>query len=104
MGKAIMGVVIGAGIIFAIVAYFSQIAWPEAYANIEDPDTGIFELFPHIGMSWLGTVFFIVDNCGSFVCALAGMGAVSRILYGWDATTSCLRNSSEKFLLSSRLL
>ena len=82
MGKAIMGVVIGAGVIFAIVAYFSQIAWPEAYANIEDPDTGIFELFPHIGMSWLGTVFFIVDNCGSFVCALAGMGAVSRILYG----------------------
>ena len=82
MGKAIMGVVIGAGIIFAIVAYFSQIAWPQAYANIEDPDTGIFELFPHIGMSWLGTIFFIIDNCGSFVCALAGMGAVSRILYG----------------------
>ncbi len=82
MGKAIMGVVIGAGIIFAIVAYFSQIAWPSAHVDIQDPDTGIFELFPHIGMSWLGTVFFIVDNCGSFVCALAGMGAVSRILYG----------------------
>lgn len=82
MGKAIMGVVIGAGIIFAIVAYFSQIAWPQAHLNIEDPDTGIFELFPQIGMSWLGTMFFIVDNCGSFVCALAGMGAVSRILYG----------------------
>lgn len=82
MGKAIMGVVIGAGVIFAIVAYFSQIAWPQAYLHIEDPDTGIFELFPHINMEWLGTVFFIVDNCGSFVCALAGMGAVSRILYG----------------------
>lgn len=82
MGKAIMGVVIGAGIIFAIVAYFSQIAWPQAHLNIKDPDTGIFELFPQIGMSWLGTMFFIVDNCGSFVCALAGMGAVSRILYG----------------------
>lgn len=82
MGKAIMGVVIGAGIIFAIVAYFSQIAWPEAHMNIQDPDTGIFELFPHIGMTWLGTVFFVIDNCGSFVCALAGMGAVSRILYG----------------------
>lgn len=82
MGKAIMGVVIGAGLIFAIVGYFSHIAWPMAYANIEDPDTGIFELFPHIGMAWLGDIFFIVDNCGSFVCALAGMGAVSRILYG----------------------
>ena len=33
-------------------------------------------------MAWLGDIFFIVDNCGSFVCALAGMGAVSRILYG----------------------
>lgn len=82
MGKAIMGVVIGAGVIFAIVAYFSQLAWPDAYTGIKDPNTGIFELYPHIGMGWLGTVFFIVDNCGSFVCALAGMGAVSRILYG----------------------
>lgn len=82
MGKAIMGVVIGAGIIFAIVAYFSQIAWPQAYLQIQDPDTGIFELFPKIGMDWLGTLFFVIDNCGSFVCALAGMGAVSRILYG----------------------
>lgn len=82
MGKAIMGVVIGAGIVFAIVAYFSHIAWPDAYLHIEDPDTGIFELFPQMGMSWLGTIFFVVDNCGSFVCALAGMGAVSRILYG----------------------
>ena len=82
MGKAIMGVVIGAGVIFAIVAYFSQIAWPQAHTGIEDPDTGIFELFPHIGMNWLGTMFFVIDNCGSFVCAMAGMGAVSRILYG----------------------
>ena len=54
MGKAIMGVVIGAGVIFAIVAYFSQIAWPQAHTGIEDPDTGIFELFPHLGMKWPG--------------------------------------------------
>jgi len=81
MGKAIMGVVIGAGVIFVITAYFSQIAWPEAYMYIEDPDAGIFELFPRIN-SWAGDIFFIVDNCGSFVCAMAGMGAVSRILYG----------------------
>ncbi len=81
MGKAIMGVVIGAGIVFVIVAYFAQIAWPEAYLNIENPNAGIFELFPRIN-PWVGNVFFIVDNCGSFVCAMAGMGAVSRILYG----------------------
>ena len=82
MGKAVMGVVIGAGVVFAIVGYFTQIAWPDAYMSIEDPDTGIFELFPQTGMG-------IVDNCGSFVCAMVGMEwlgttffAVSRILYG----------------------
>lgn len=103
MGKAIMGVVIGAGIIFAIVAYFSQIAWPEAHLNIEDPDTGIFELFPHIGMSWLGTLFFIIDNFGSFVCAMAGMGAVSRILYGMVVIIFCRKESLVNYLLNSRL-
>jgi len=81
MGKAIIGVVIGAGILFVIIAYFTQIAWPEAYQNIEDPNSGIFELFPRIN-PWIGNIFFVVDNCGSFVCAMAGMGAVSRILYG----------------------
>lgn len=81
MGKAIIGVVVGAGVLFVIIAYFAQIAWPEAYQNIEDPNSGIFELFPRIN-PWIGNVFFIVDNCGSFVCAMAGMGAVSRILYG----------------------
>ena len=81
MGKAIIGVVIGAGVLFVIIAYFSQIAWPEAYQDIEDPNSGIFELFPRIN-PWIGNIFFVVDNCGSFVCAMAGMGAVSRILYG----------------------
>ncbi|MGI6721560.1 MAG: APC family permease [Anaerovoracaceae bacterium] len=81
MGKAIIGVVLGAGILFVITAYFSQIAWPQAYAHIKNPNAGIFELFPRLSNK-LGNAFFIIDNCGSFVCALAGMGAVSRILYG----------------------
>ena len=82
MGKAIMGVVIGAGILFMITSYFAQLAWPAAASQIQDPDSGIFELFPKMDMAWLGNVFFVVDNCASFVCAMAGMGAVSRILYG----------------------
>lgn len=81
MGKAIIGVVVGAGVVFVVIAYFAQIAWPEAYQNIQDPNSGIFELFPRIN-PWIGNVFFVVDNFGSFVCAMAGMGAVSRILYG----------------------
>ena len=81
MGKAIMGVVISAGILFIITSYFTQIAWPTGYMEIEDPDAGIFEL-PQIGEDWLGNVFFVTDNFASFICAMAGMAAVCRILYG----------------------
>lgn len=82
MGKAIMGVIIGAGILFTITAYVTQLAWPEAYREIQDPNVGIFELFPQIDQAWLGDVFFVIDNCATFVCAMAGIAAVSRILYG----------------------
>ena len=82
MGKAIMGVTLGAGVLFMVTSYFTQIAWPNAYQEIENVDAGIFELFPQIGEEWLGNVFFITDNAASFICAMAGMAAVSRILLG----------------------
>jgi amino acid transporter len=67
---------------FAVVSYFSQIAWPEANVEIANEDAGIFELLPRIGGSVLPTIFLIIDNLASFVCALAGIAAVSRILFG----------------------
>lgn len=82
MTPAIMGVCTGAGIIFFITSYFLNIAWPEAVTKIQNPDAGIFEFFPAIGYGWMGDTFFVVDNCASFVCAMAGMGAASRILLG----------------------
>jgi len=82
MGKAIMLIVIGAGILFFITAYALNIAWPEGVYDIEDPDSGIFEFFPAIGYDWMADVFFVVDNCASFICSLAAVGAGSRILLG----------------------
>lgn len=82
MGKAIISVTVGAGVLFMITSYFTQIAWPMAFDELQDPDSGIFELFPQIGEDWLGNIFFITDNFASFICAMAGMAAVSRILLG----------------------
>lgn len=82
MTPAIMGVCIGAGIIFFITSYFMNVAWPDAVTQIQDPDVGIYEFYPAIGYGWVADVFFVVDNCASFVCAMAGMGAVSRLLLG----------------------
>lgn len=82
VGKAIMGVVILAGILFIITAYIMQLSWPMAYKEIEDVNVGIFEFFPQIDKAWMGDVFFIIDNFATFVCAMAGIAAVSRVLYG----------------------
>ena len=82
MTPAIMGVCIGAGVMFFITAYAMNVAWPEAHSQIVDPDTGIYEFYPAIGYGWAADVFFVVDEFASFVCAMAGMGAVSRILLG----------------------
>jgi amino acid transporter len=82
MGPAIIGVVLIAGVLFFVTSYVSQLSWPEAYLHIENPDAGIFQLFPQIGSDWMGNVFFITDNLASFICAMAAMAAVTRILYG----------------------
>ena len=101
VGKAIMGVVILAGILFIITAYIMQLSWPMAYKEIEDVNVGIFEFFPQIDKAWMGDVFFIIDNFATFVCAMAGIAAVSRVLYGMGRDNilpksflaSCLQNS-----------
>lgn len=81
MTPAILGVTIGAGVLFMITAYCTQIAWPDGWKLIADPDSGIFEFFPAIGKVWMGDIFFVVDNFATLICAMAGIAAVSRILY-----------------------
>ncbi|MBC9935703.1 MULTISPECIES: APC family permease [unclassified Leucobacter] len=85
--RAIMIVCFGAGIAFAIIAYFLQIAWPTAYRDLADPDTGIFELLPMIGGESLSLTFFVTDQLASILAGTAAIAAVSRVLYsmGRDA-------------------
>ncbi|WP_454787896.1 APC family permease [Mycolicibacterium lutetiense] len=80
--KAIMIVPIAAGIGFAVISYFTQIAWPSANSEISNPDAGIFELLTRVGGNALSTVFLVTDNLASLICAMAGLAAASRILYG----------------------
>lgn len=80
--KAVVLTCLGAGLIFTLIAYIAQAMWPVGYENMQDPDSGIFELLakitvlPHMDM-----MFLIVDNIGSIACALSGQAAVIRIMY-----------------------
>lgn len=79
--RAIMFIAVGAGVMFTIIAYFCQIGWPEGYLAIVDEDSGIFELLDTLGISVISDIFFIIDNLSGFVCAMAALSAVSRVMY-----------------------
>ena len=79
--KAILIVVIGAGVMYMIISYLCQIAWPNAYFEIVNEDSAVFELFDVMDANVTSNIFFITDNCASFTCAMSGMAAVSRMLY-----------------------
>lgn len=82
MTPAIMLTCVGAGVLFFITSYCMNIAWPEGVQLIQDPDTGVYEFYTATGYDWAGDIFFVVDNCASFICSLAAVGAASRILLG----------------------
>ncbi|KAA0092064.1 APC family permease [Mycolicibacterium sp. P1-18] len=82
MPRAVLIVPIAAGIGFSVISYFLQIAWPTAATELDDPDAGIFELLVRVGGDTLSTAFLITDNLASMVCAIAGLAAASRILFG----------------------
>lgn len=79
--RAVLIVCLGAGAAFAVISYFLQIAWPSGYADMADPDVGIFELLQRLGGESLATVFFITDQSATILAAMAAIAAVSRLLY-----------------------
>lgn len=79
--RAVLIVCLGAGVAFAVISYFLQLAWPTAYIDLADPDTGIFELLQRLGGDTLGLVFFVTDQSATILAAMAAIAAVSRLLY-----------------------
>ena len=64
------------------MGYVLQLAWPNAYVEIQDTDTGILELFVVIGKPWLSTAFSIINVLTALACCLSGQSAVARVFYG----------------------
>jgi amino acid transporter len=82
VGRAIFIICISAGIVFTFISYIAQVAWPDAWKEMTDPMTGIFDLFEHMDKGYLANTFLVIDNFASLACALTATAAVSRILFG----------------------
>lgn len=81
ISRAIIIVCIGAGFIFSLIAYITQLAWPEAWYEFSNPDAGASEIMQRIGGNTMQVLFTIVYLLTCLPCALAALTSASRILF-----------------------
>ena len=46
--RAIVLVCLGAGLVFTVIAYLTQVVWPVGWENFADKDTAVFEMLARI--------------------------------------------------------
>ena len=82
VGKAIIITCVGAGFVFIVVTYFLQIAWPNAWNELQSADTGAYELINKVAGSVMGYIFTAAYVVGCIASAIASQASASRILFG----------------------
>ena len=82
VGRAIIITCVGAGLVFIIVTYFLQIAWPNAWNELQSADTGAYELINKVAGSVMGYIFTAAYCIGCLASAIASQASASRILFG----------------------
>lgn len=77
--RAIMIVTVSAGLLFILLTYLAQIAYP---SNVfESADTASIEVVASFGQQWLSTLFIAGFIAGSIGSALTSQASVARILF-----------------------
>lgn len=77
--RAIMIVTIGAGLLFILLTYLSQVAFPSN--AFETADTASIEVVASLGQQWLSALFIAGFIAGSLGSALTSQASVARILF-----------------------
>lgn len=79
--RAIILTCVVAGAVFITVAYLAQLAWPDAWATMLDPDTASAELIERVagpGMTFVFSAIFVAGCIGS---GTSGMASGARIIF-----------------------
>ena len=77
--RAIMIVTIGAGLLFILLTYLAQIAYPSN--AFETADTASIEVVASFGQQWVSVLFIAGFVAGCVGSALTAQASVSRILF-----------------------
>lgn len=82
IGKAILIACIGAGIVFTLITYMLQVAWPTAWTDMVDVDGGSYELISRIAGAAMAYIFTAVYAVGCLASSISSVASASRVLYG----------------------
>lgn len=81
VAKAIMFTCAIAGVVFIAVSYLMQLAWPEAWYQMQEPDVASTELIERIAGPAMNIVFTVIFVAGCIGSGLSALSAGARILY-----------------------
>lgn len=82
IGRAILIICVGAGIVFVFESYMYQLAWPEGWKNFQEVDSAAFELVARVAGDTMSYIFSAAYVVGCVGTALAAQTSATRILFG----------------------
>lgn len=82
IGRAILISCIGAGIMFTVITYVLQLAWPTAWFEMIDVEGGSYELITKVAGSMMAYVFTAAYSVGCLASSISSVASASRVLYG----------------------
>lgn len=81
IGRAAILICVGAGALWVITAIVMNAAWPNAFAEVKEPDSAITEFYVKIGYPVFNYIFIVLNSVCSIAICITGQMAVSRIMY-----------------------
>lgn len=82
VGRAILIICVGAGVLFVIQSYMYQLAWPEGWNSFKEVDSAAFELVARVAGDTMSYIFSAAYVVGCLGTALASQTSATRILFG----------------------
>jgi amino acid transporter len=80
VGRAIVLVCLGAGLIFYASGWVLTATWPTILSDVTNPDIAIMEFYVKIGYPAFNAFFVVVNSVACIAISLSGQMAVSRVL------------------------
>lgn len=82
VGRAILITCLGAGLLFIILSYLMQLAWPQGWNEFKIVDSGAQELIVLVAGSVMSYLFIAIYAIGGLACTVAAQASAARILFG----------------------